>query len=831
MMAGRPPHPPPRRKDGLGSRAQIVPRRRPTPARLPTLAREQSSTDAVERTVRRPSEHPTLRAPAGQSTLIVGKGFAMSEALVAALVRHGIHSETASEESLESAVLAAAPDLLILVGDASTDGGKSIVGRLAGSRFTSSVPVVLVTDEVGLEVRLRAFRHGVAAVVPASASVDALAQQLVELSREIPERAGVARGTAGRTTLNDLVNVLGAELKTGILSVTGGDEGAGRELQLVLGEGRPLAALIDDFVTRLQQHVVSAEPLFYEFDERAGGSVQILGPGSTPPMAADTLVAGLPIVLADDDAARADAIAQVLRRHGATVVVTDLASEGPRFERLRLLDPAVLLVGERQLRAGGAELVRRMRDDTRLRWVSLLVVQWDEIWPAGNAEPRADSLLSAINGLIEPDRVLLARARETHSFDTRLEVYGPARLLKALGASPRPLRVTVHNPRAVVTIDLENGLLVGAEARLFEPELATLHGIEAVAVLSVLSSGRVTIESVEHALVANVMDPIEIAVSQAFSEEPPIPASRPSTSYLGSVEAALSLAPPPPSLAPAPAPVLEVDQPEVVPVVAGRRTRRLLVGGGLCALVAFFAIAVGVSRLRTRADATSPTESAAPASVQSAQAVGTRSLVERARAGEVDAMKQIELRPQEQRTVDESLALAAGRASQKRRELEGLRAAIQRDPKLADKPETLRTLRDFAGDASLAPEALRAAAELPGTRGADLLYDVWTGTLGRTETTRLAKELVHSDEVRKKASKALGIALDLRNVGDCEQAKLLLPQAIQHADKRSLRPLARLLKRHGCGSNGSKDCFTCIRQGTELNDAIFAAEQRAPPSD
>jgi hypothetical protein len=332
-----------------------------------------------------------------------------------------------------------------------------------------------------------------------------------------------------------------------------------------------------------------------------------------------------------------------------------------------------------------------MRDDTRLRWVSLLVVQWEEVWPAGSAEPSADSLLSAINGLIEPDRVLLERARETSSFDTRLEVYGPARLLKALGASPRPLRVTVQNPRVLVSIDLENGLLVGAEASLFEPEPATLHGLAAVAALSVLSSGRVTIESIEHAMVANVMDPIEIAVSQAFSEEPPIPASRPSASFLGSIEAALSLAPPPPS----PPPLLEttpiamgaMDSPEVAPH-SGRRTR-LLVAGVLVALVAFFAIALAMPPLRSRTSA-APVQPASPASPASAPApVEPRSLIERARAGEVDAMKEIELRPQEERTVDGNHWHAAGRRTKGREPMAC--AAIRRDPKLADRPETLRT--------------------------------------------------------------------------------------------------------------------------------------------
>jgi hypothetical protein len=179
--------------------------------------------------------------------------------------------------------------------------------------------------------------------------------------------------------------------------------------------------------------------------------------------------------------------------------------------------------------------------------------------------------------------------------------------------------------------------------------------------------------------------------------------------------------------------------------------------------------------------------------------------------------------------VEESLALAAGRVAQNRAELDRIREAVAKDPSLAEKSETLRALRSNAEDPATAPAALRAMAELPGPRGADLLYDIWIGTPKRTETTRLAEELVNGDEVRKKASPALGIALELRRVKDCDEAKTLLARAAKEADRRSVRPLARLLKEHGCGKTGARDCFPCLRKSSELNDALGAAEKRAPP--
>ena len=58
-------------------------------------------------------------------------------------------------------------------------------------------------------------------------------------------------------------------------------------------------------------------------------------------------------------------------------VEIDALHHGPNWESC---GPEVLLIGEAQVKGQGYELLRRMRRDTRLRWVSLLVVRWDEIW-------------------------------------------------------------------------------------------------------------------------------------------------------------------------------------------------------------------------------------------------------------------------------------------------------------------------------------------------------------------------------------------------------------------------------------------------------------------
>jgi Flp pilus assembly protein TadD/DNA-binding NarL/FixJ family response regulator len=459
------------------------------------------------------------------AVLIVGASDGLLAALEPAFVRHGIFAETTDIDGLVDAVVAAAPDLVLLCGEAAHDGGRLALESLSASPLSSVTPVVILGAEVALDERLHAFRHGAAAVIPHTASVDAIADRIADLAREIPERGGAALGEIGEATLEEFVQALGRELRSGILSVhaAGSEEEA---VRLVLGAGRPLSDVIDEFVSRVRRHVVIAEPLRYEFDERAGGTVQLLGGAEATRRSDEADVRGLRIVLADDDTTRADAIAQELRAHDITLVVTDLAPTDVRFGRLRQIDPAILLIGEKQAQGDGYELMRRMRRDTRLRWSSLLVVRWDEVWTEHSPVPAIERIIGTLAALGEPERAACERAVAGVPFDTRLEIMGPARLLRAIGESQQSVRVSVANPRVFVEVDLADGLIVGATGTTIE-DGRKLEGLPAIGALLVLSSGRVHVEPVENPAAANIMATLDVALNQADAEPPPIAPSLP----------------------------------------------------------------------------------------------------------------------------------------------------------------------------------------------------------------------------------------------------------------------------------------------------------------
>jgi len=532
------------------------------------------------------------------AVLLVGADEAFLPAIEKALGRHKVFVETTDVHTIVETVVAAAPDLVMLMGEAALDCGNDILRKLAASPQSAVVPVVILDDNTVLDARLRAFRHGAAAVIPRSASVDAIADQVATLAREIPERHGAALGEVGDTTLKELVETLATQLRSGILSVSAGHGDDAEAVRLVLGQGRPLAELIDDFVARARKHVLAAEPLHYEFSEHVSGTLRMLDAAHTEQRAEPEDLGQVRIALADSDAARADNIAQELRALGATVIVTDLNPNDVRFTRMRQVDPTILLIGEGHLQGEGYDLVRRMRQDTRLRWASLLVVRWAELWAENDAAPKTavQRLAGTLAALAEPENSVRERAR-TQGFDTRLEITGPARCLRALTAAGNSIRATVTNTRLSVELDIGNQLVVGATAATADG-LESFEGATALAAFMQLSSGRVSVEPVQHPATANVMTTIDVALNMADAEPPPIAPSLPAAPG----EAQPSIRPakpaplptlepssgelPAPALAPELAAAVPAEQVPERPSVAGSRGIQPLTAAILVALAA-----------------------------------------------------------------------------------------------------------------------------------------------------------------------------------------------------------------------------------------------------
>lgn len=328
---------------------------------------------------------------------------------------------------------------------------------------------------------------------------------------------------------------------------------------------------------------------------------------------------------------------------------------------------------------------------------------------------------------------------------------------------------------------------------------------------------------------------VRSGTSVADVEPPPVPRmalpSRPPP-RLGAEAAGVSQAPPalaPPSKGLAWASALL----QLPAQVAGRQVPLwqvlvpgLVVGAGL---VALFVSALGSAA----AAAPAPTAALAPASSTAATAPA---LADAAAALPQPRIDGEELQKQDAKapgtlTATEQVQLAEWQAERERDSARAVLKQLAATPALAKDKAKQTELFQLVADADTAREALSAIAHLPAPLNADLLYEVWTGTAARNDTTELARALVYSKDVKPQASPALSIALELRAAESCEQFKVALPKALKDGDRRALHLLTKLTNKRGCGPKKTEDCFACLRdQGDELTATINAVKSRRPPS-
>ena len=179
----------------------------------------------------------------------------------------------------------------------------------------------------------------------------------------------------------------------------------------------------------------------------------------------------------------------------------------------------------------------------------------------------------------------------------------------------------------------------------------------------------------------------------------------------------------------------------------------------------------------------------------------------------------------------EGMAIARGRARlmEYRVALAAFEQAVKADGSLAADEGMLKAVRRAADDDGTQKVALDMCVNVLGAGGTDILFDIWASTSEKTGTTQLAKSLLDKADVREHASTALRTALELRHVTRCDEAKKLVARAKEEADERAFRPLNTLTSRRGCGFLGLADCFSCLRQGDDLSEALKAVQARKGP--
>jgi serine/threonine-protein kinase len=191
--------------------------------------------------------------------------------------------------------------------------------------------------------------------------------------------------------------------------------------------------------------------------------------------------------------------------------------------------------------------------------------------------------------------------------------------------------------------------------------------------------------------------------------------------------------------------------------------------------------------------------------------------IKQAQGGDRAAIAKLEAKPASHRSAPVWRALGMGhtRAGDLAAAVRCYERALDLDSGLKKDPVVLEDLRKAAGPL--------------GPAGVDIIYDVATSSKVRKPLSQHAKELLDRESVRAKASPALKIALELRKTKKCSELKELLPRVQKEGDRRSLAKLKHLKSHRGCGFLGLGDCYSCLRRGSELSDAIDAVDARPGP--
>jgi CheY-like chemotaxis protein/Flp pilus assembly protein TadD len=445
------------------------------------------------------------------TVLMVGQGEPMQTALGEALRRHGISVAGCATAELEQAVRVYAPDLVVLIGDAAVRGGASVVRRMASNRATDVLPIAVVSNDAVLKHDGRDFRTGAVAIVPRGAGADAIARRLAELADEVPERPGIVTGEIRENNLQDVVDLVSNDTKTGILSIRS-PKGVLEGMPVVVETERASAHNAELILDRLREAMEESEVLEYEFHETSGGRL------STLPTAIDSddvdlsQLRGARVVILDSDELRAERLAHVLSARGVQIAAADFSTAV--IPRIREVDPQVVVLDSSAVGGQGIEFVRAMRKDPQLRWASMLVVRWEDFWPnsASDAGPDLKPLASRILPMIDQDSEMARRTEDEVDFDTRLELIGPGRLLRALGSMPGVRHVAIGGHKRNVEIDIADNSIVGAYATLREGTTQSLQGMPALLALWGLNSGRVSVREQDLPSVANIMMPVDEAL-------------------------------------------------------------------------------------------------------------------------------------------------------------------------------------------------------------------------------------------------------------------------------------------------------------------------------
>jgi len=110
--------------------------------------------------------------------------------------------------------------------------------------------------------------------------------------------------------------------------------------------------------------------------------------------------------------------------------------------------------------------------------------------------------------------------------------------------------------------------------------------------------------------------------------------------------------------------------------------------------------------------------------------------------------------------------------------------------------------------------------------GAEIVYQLAADRSVPTFVHARAQKWMRTPQFDRAASDALRIAAKLRVASTCDAKHALLPTTGKVGGAAALAVLYELRSESGCGLSGKSDCYPCMRNDTQLSDAIKDIEAR-----
>ena len=205
-------------------------------------------------------------------------------------------------------------------------------------------------------------------------------------------------------------------------------------------------------------------------------------------------------------------------------------------------------------------------------------------------------------------------------------------------------------------------------------------------------------------------------------------------------------------------------------------------------------------------------------------------LIERAAHGQDSALLELDLKAPRKKTFEEVVAVSEGRELRDQQEARELSAQFIKTPPDQLTRELVDQMLKNAGNPHTLRQAQLGFARYPHAMGPDLLYRTVRVFRKKPDVVQFASSLLMTAPVRARASDALQVLLDAWDTSSCQEARSLLGRAYESGDRRSIRHLAKFASTHGCGDEGSEDCYPCLRDDRLLVNSLRAAQQRPGPS-